>query len=227
MMLQIPDVLTKGQVAAARGAIDAGDWIDGNKTSGFQAAMAKNNLQLDHASPEGLEAGRLITDALATNLLFLSAALPQAILPPLFNRYGPGHVFHDHVDNSVRRHPLTGANIRTDLSATLFLAEPETYDGGELVVEDHYGVHQVKLAAGDMVLYPASSLHRVMPITRGERVASFFWIQSLVRRDDQRTLLFDMDLAIQRLAGTAGQGDPSIVSMTGVYHNLLRMWGEV
>jgi PKHD-type hydroxylase len=227
MMLQIPDVLSKAEVAALRGLIDAGTWIDGNKTSGFQAALAKSNLQLDHASPEGLDAGRRITAALQSNLLFLSAALPQTILPPLFNRYGPGNLFRDHVDNAVRRDPVTGANVRTDLSATLFLAEPDTYDGGELIVEDNYGAHQVKLAAGDMVLYPASSLHRVTPITRGERVASFFWIQSLVRRDDQRTLLFDMDLAIQRLAGTVGQDDPSIVSMTGAYHNLLRMWGEV
>ena len=156
-----------------------------------------------------------------------AAALPQTILPPLFNRYGPGQLFRDHVDNSIRRDPVTGANIRTDLSATLFLAEPETYDGGELIVEDRYGVHSVKLGAGDMVLYPASSLHRVTPITRGERVASFFWIQSLVRRDDQRTLLFDLDMAIQRLAATVGQDDASIVSMTGVYHNLLRMWAEV
>jgi PKHD-type hydroxylase len=227
MMLQIPQVLSKDEVAALRAVIDAGQWIDGNRTSGFQAALAKANLQLDHASPEGLEAGRRITEALGRNLLFLAAALPQTILPPLFNRYGPGQLFRDHVDNSIRRDPVTGANIRTDLSATLFLAEPETYDGGELIVEDRYGVHSVKLGAGDMVLYPASSLHRVTPITRGERVASFFWIQSLVRRDDQRTLLFDLDMAIQRLAATVGQDDASIVSMTGVYHNLLRMWAEV
>lgn len=227
MMLQIPEVLTKDQVAECRRIIDAAEWVDGNTTSGFQAALAKNNLQLPHASPAGVEAGRMIVSALDANLLFVAAALPQVILPPLFNRYGAGHGFKDHIDNAVRRHPHTGAHIRTDLSATLFLAEPDSYEGGELVVEDRYGLHQVKLGAGDLVLYPASSLHRVTPVTRGERIAAFFWIQSMIRRDDQRTLLFDCDLAIQRLGGMVGQDDPSVVALTGAYHNLLRMWGEV
>lgn len=227
MMLQIPEVLTKEQVAECRRVIDAAEWVDGNATSGFQAALAKNNLQLPHASPACVEAGRMIVAALEANLLFVAAALPRTILPPLFNRYGAGHGFKDHIDNAVRRHPHTGERIRTDLSATLFLAEPDTYDGGELVVEDRYGLHQVKLGAGDLVLYPASSLHRVTPVTRGERVASFFWVQSMIRRDDQRTLLFDCDLAIQRLGGMVGQDDPSVVALTGAYHNLLRMWGEV
>jgi PKHD-type hydroxylase len=227
MMLQIPELLTKDQVAGCRRIIDAAAWVDGNVTSGFQAALAKSNLQLPHASPACVEAGRMIVAALEANLLFVAAALPQVILPPLFNRYGPGQAFKDHVDNAVRIHPHTAAHIRTDLSATLFLAEPDTYDGGELVVEDRYGVHQVKLGAGDLLLYPASSLHRVTPVTRGERIASFFWIQSMVRRDDERTLLFDFDLAIQRLGGMVGQDDPSIVAMTGAYHNLLRMWAEV
>jgi PKHD-type hydroxylase len=206
--------------------LDQAAWLDGAVTAGFQAALAKHNQQLGHASPEGLEVGRRIVDALKANLLFLSAALPRTILPPLFNRYGAGHGFQDHIDNAVRVHPLSGQPLRSDLSITVFLSEPEEYDGGELVVEDRYGLQQVKLEAGDAILYPASSLHRVTPVTRGARVASFFWVQSLVRSDEQRTLLFDMDLAIQRLAGQVGQTDPSIVAMTGAYHNLLRMWAE-
>jgi PKHD-type hydroxylase len=227
MMIQIPAVLTKTQVAELRAGIDAADWIDGNATSGFQAALAKRNRQLPHDGAVAKAAGGTILAALAGNLLFTSAALPRTILPPLFNRYGEGETFNVHVDNSVRQNPATGQPIRCDLSATLFLSEPEDYDGGELVVDDTYGAHEVKLEAGDMILYPSSSLHRVEPISRGERVAAFFWIQSLVREDARRSLLLDMDVAIQTLAGDVGQGAPALVSLTGAYHNLLRMWAEV
>lgn len=226
MMLQIPQVLPKAEVARLRALIDAADWVDGNVTSGFQSALAKRNRQLPEDSPAAREAGATILAALERHPLFITAALPAKIFPPLFNSYGPGQTFGDHVDNSIRISRIDGSRIRTDLSATLFLTEPEDYDGGELTVDDTYGVHQVKLGAGDMILYPASSLHRVEPVTRGARVSSFFWIQSLVRDDARRALLFDMDMSIQRAAGTLGQGDPSIIGLTGAYHNLLRMWAE-
>ena len=227
MMIQIPAVLSKAEVADLRAKIDTAAWIDGNATSGFQAALAKRNRQLPHEHPVALAAGETILRALAGNQLFASAALPRTILSPLFNRYGAGETFDMHVDNSVRRNPADGQPIRCDLSATLFLSEPGDYEGGELVVEDTYGAHAVKLEAGDMILYPSSSLHRVEPILRGERVAAFFWIQSLVREDARRALLLDMDVAIQTLARDAGQAAPAIVSLTGAYHNLLRMWAEV
>ena len=227
MMTHIPAVLTPQQVGEMRGRIDAADWTDGNATSGFQAALAKRNRQLPQDSEAARAAGAQVITALHGNPLFTAAALPRTILPPLFNRYGVGEAFGMHVDNSVRRNPATGEPIRCDLSATLFLSQPDSYEGGELVVEDTFGVHAVKLAAGDMILYPSSSLHRVEPIHSGERVAAFFWIQSLVRDDARRTLLLDMDMAIQTLAGAAGQDAPAIISMTGVYHNLLRMWAEV
>lgn len=226
MMLQIPQVLSKEAVAHARGLLEAAEWVDGAVTAGFQSGLAKKNRQLPEDSPAARELGEMITRALGSNLLFLSAALPKQIFPPLFNSYAGGQTFGDHVDNAIRQH-RGGLRIRTDLSATLFLAEPDSYDGGELVVEDTYGLHSVKLNAGDLVLYPASSLHRVEPVTRGVRLASFFWIQSLIRDDAQRTLLFDMDMAIQRLGQSVGQQDPSLVSLTGTYHNLLRMWAEV
>lgn len=227
MLLQVPGLLNPAEVAKVRGLIDASDWADGNATSGAQSALAKDNRQLAEDSPAAREAGVLIREALTRNPLFMSAALPHTVYPPLFNRYGGGQAFGDHIDNALRFHRDTGVRIRTDLSATLFLAEPETYDGGELVIEDSFGAHEVKLPAGDLILYPASSLHRVEPVTRGERVGSFFWIQSLVRQDAQRALLFDMDLAIQRVAGQTGLGDPAVVSLTGAYHNLLRMWSEL
>jgi PKHD-type hydroxylase len=227
MLLQIPAVLSKAEVADLRAAIDAGEWVDGAVTAGHQSALAKNNEQLAEGSAAAKAAGERVLAALERNPLFVTAALPAKIFPPLFNRYAGGQAFGAHVDNAIRIQKGTGARVRTDLSATLFLAEPEDYDGGELVVEDTFGVHAVKLGAGDLILYPASSLHRVAPVTRGARVASFFWIQSLVRDDAKRTLLFDMDLAIQKLAQTAGQDDPSIVSLTGAYHNLLRLWAEV
>jgi len=226
MLLQIPEVLDKAGVAEVRRLIDAAAWADGNATSGFQAALAKRNEQLPVDGDAARKAGSMVTAALERNALFASAALPHTILAPLFNRYGEGHGFDNHVDNAVRMNLATGRRIRTDLSATLFLCEPDTYDGGELTVEDAYGVHSVKLEAGDLVLYPSTSLHHVTPVTRGVRVASFFWVQSLVRSDAHRTLLFDMDVAIQRLGQTVGQGDPSVVSLTGTYHNLLRLWAE-
>lgn len=226
MMLQIPGVLGKDEVARLRGLIDAADWVDGTVTSGFQSGLAKRNRQLPEDSPAAKEAGAAILAALQKNPLFVAGALPARIFPPLFNRYGGGETFGDHIDNAIRQTRDGALRIRTDLSMTVFLTEPEAYDGGELVVDDTYGVHEVKLGAGDAILYPASSLHRVEPVTRGERVSSFFWIQSLVREDAKRGLLFDMDLAIQRAAQGLGQDDPSVIALTGTYHNLLRMWAE-
>ncbi|MEQ1781808.1 MAG: Fe2+-dependent dioxygenase [Hyphomonadaceae bacterium] len=227
MLLSIPGVLTKDAVAALRSEIDAAEWIDGNATSGQQSALAKRNLQLPEDSPAARKAGGNILDALERTPLFVAGALPLKVFPPLFNRYSEGNSFGTHVDNALRVRRDGGFRIRSDLSATLFLSEPDDYDGGELMVEDSYGIHAVKLGAGDLVLYPASSLHRVEPITRGARVASFFWIQSMVRDDAKRTLLFDMDMAIQALAREVGQGHAQLVALTGAYHNLLRMWIEV
>jgi PKHD-type hydroxylase len=225
MLLEIPGVLTPTQVARFRARLDAARWIDGNVTSGHQSAKAKYNEQVPEESAEARELGEEVLQALAASPLFMSAALPKQVFPPLFNRYGPGMAFGNHVDTAIRSHGPTGVRIRTDISATLFLASPEEYDGGELLVEDTYGVQRVKLPAGSMVLYPATSLHRVEPITRGTRIASFFWIQSLVRDDAQRSLLFDLDMAIIRLTREHPGGDPALVSLTGVYNNLLRMWG--
>ena len=223
MLLEIPGVLAPQQVAAFRARLDAAAWVDGNVTSGHQSAKAKYNEQVPEESKEARELGEEILQALARNPLFMSAALPKQVFPPLFNRYGPGMAFGNHIDAAIRAHGPTGVRIRTDISATLFLAAPEEYDGGELLVEDTYGVQRVKLAAGSLVLYPSTSLHRVEPITRGARVASFFWIQSLVREDAQRSVLFDLDMAIVRLTRDH-PGDPALVSLTGVYNNLLRMW---
>jgi PKHD-type hydroxylase len=226
MMLQIPDVLSKAQVRELRAKIDAADWVDGNETSGPQAALSKSNSQLPQAGAVARAAGDTVRDAMGRSALFFAAALPLKVFPPLFNRYAAGQVFKPHIDNAVRFRKDGEPPVRTDLSATLFLSEPEEYDGGELVVEDTYGAHEVKLAAGDLILYPASSLHHVTPVTRGARIASFFWIQSMIREDARRALLFDMDVAIQQLARRVGQGDPQIVALTGTYHNLLRMWAE-
>lgn len=225
MLLQIPGVLSAEQVKQFRARMDAASWVDGNVTSGHQSAKAKYNEQLPEEGAEARELGEVILSALSRSALFFSAALPKQVFPPLFNRYREGMTFANHVDGAIRTHALTRTRIRTDLSATLFLAAPEEYDGGELLVEDNYGTHSVKLPAGHLVLYPSTSLHRVNPITRGARVASFFWIQSMVRDDAQRTLLFDMDMAILRLARDRAE-DPALVSLTGVYHNLLRMWSE-
>lgn len=226
MLVQIPGLLSKADVAALRGRIDAADWVDGNETSGHQSGKAKDNEQLPEFSDLAQAEGRRMLEVLEKNPLFIAAALPARIYQPLFNRYRGGQAFGNHVDNAVRRRRGTDFRIRTDLSATIFLAEPEDYDGGELVIEDTFGVHEVKLAAGDMILYPASSLHRVTPVIRGQRVASFFWVQSLVRDDAARTMLFDMDLAIRSLSQSVPD-DPALVQLTGVYHNLLRRWAEV
>jgi len=225
MLLQIPEVLSAEQVKQFRARLDAASWVDGNVTSGHQSAHAKVNEQVAEDSVEARELGEVVLSALARSALFFSAALPKQVFPPLFNRYRQGMTFGNHVDSAIRSHAGTRMRMRTDMSATLFLSAPEDYDGGELLVEDAYGTQQVKLPAGHMILYPATSLHRVNPITRGARVASFFWIQSMVREDAQRTLLFDMDMAILRLAKER-PNDPALVSLTGVYHNLLRMWAE-
>ena len=226
MLLQIPDVLTVEQVAHARRQLDAASWVDGRVTVGHQSALVKDNMQLPEDHPVAHELGGLILEALQRNTLFVSAALPLRVFPPLFNRYQGGHSFGNHVDNAIRQINGTAFRIRTDLSATLFLAEPDEYDGGELIVEDTYGVHSVKLPAGHVVLYPSTSLHHVRPVTRGARVASFFWIQSMLRDDGDRTLLFDLDTAIQRL--TVDMPDhPAAVQLTAVYHNLLRRWAEL
>jgi PKHD-type hydroxylase len=226
MLIQIPEVISREQVAACRRRLDAAKWIDGNVTAGHQSRLAKNNMQLAEDDPAAIEIGDLILSALELNPLFVSAALPRKIFPPLFNRYTGGQNFGTHVDNAIRQVSGTEHRVRTDLSATLFLSSPDDYDGGELVVEDNYGVQSVKLAAGSVILYPASSLHHVTPVTSGARVASFFWIQSMVRDDGERTLLFDLDSSIQRLAAESPD-HPSVVQLTGVYHNLLRRWAEV
>jgi len=225
MLLQIPEVLSAEQVKQFRARLDAASWVDGNVTSGHQSARAKYNEQVAEDSAEARELGEVVLSALSRSALFFSAALPKQVFPPLFNRYRQGMTFGNHVDSAIRSHAGTRLRMRTDLSATLFLSAPEDYDGGELLVEDTYGSQQVKLPAGHLILYPATSLHRVNPITRGARVASFFWIQSMVREDAQRTLLFDMDMAILRLSKER-PNDPALVSLTGVYHNLLRMWAE-
>ena len=226
MVVQIPDVLDADQVTQARDRLDAAEWVDGRVTAGHQSALVKENLQLPEDHPAARQVGGMILEALQRNALFVSAALPLRVFPPLFNRYQGGHSFGHHVDNAIRQIAGTSFRIRTDLSATLFLADPDEYDGGELIVEDTYGVHSVKLPSGHLVLYPATSLHHVRPVTRGARVASFFWIQSMLRDDGDRTLLFDLDTAIQRL--TVDMPDhPAAVQLTAVYHNLLRRWAEL
>lgn len=226
MLLSIPDILSAEQVAEARRLLDKAEWIDGRVTAGYQSAKAKDNMQIAEGNPIGRQLGEMILAALGKSALFTSAALPRHVFPPLFNRYSGGQSFGTHVDNAIRQVTGTAHRIRTDLSATLFFAGPEEYDGGELCVEDTYGVKAVKLPAGHMVLYPATSLHHVRPVTRGARVSSFFWIQSMVRDDGQRSLLFDLDLAIQRLSADH-PNHPSAVQLTGVYHNLLRQWVEL
>ncbi|WP_157216678.1 Fe2+-dependent dioxygenase [Flavisphingomonas formosensis] len=225
-MISIPDVLDAASVARLRSIIDAAEWIDGNVTSGHQSALAKRNEQLPEDSQAAREAGNLVLDALGRSPTFIAAALPLRVFPPLFNRYGGGQEFGTHVDNAIRIRRGSDFRIRSDLSATLFLADPDSYDGGELTIDGHFGKQTVKLPAGHLILYPSTSLHYVTPVTRGLRVASFFWIQSMVRGADQRSILFDLDLAIQRIAAERGQGDAEIIRLTGVYHNLLRLWSE-
>ena len=229
MLICIPDVLSKDEVAEFRRIMDAAEWEDGRSTAGAQSAMVKRNEQLPPDGEAARMLGQRIITALIRNPRFLSAAVPLQIFPPLFNRYTASHgdQFGIHVDNAVRGDPLTGLRIRTDLSMTLFLAEPDTYDGGELVIEDTYGSHEVKLPAGHAVLYPSSSLHMVTPVTRGARVASFFWMQSMIRDAHVRSMIFDLDTAIQSLTERLGRDDPDAVKLTGIYHNLIRQWAEV
>jgi PKHD-type hydroxylase len=226
MLVHVPDILTSDQVARAREALDSAEWVDGRVTAGHQSSRVKHNRQLPEGHPVAEEVGDTILTALQRHPLFIAAALPLRVFPPLFNRYEGGGSFGSHVDNAVRQIAGTGHRIRTDLSATLFLSGPEEYEGGELLVEDTYGVHSVKLPAGHLVLYPSTSLHSVRPVTRGARLASFFWIQSMVRDDGQRTLLFDLDTSIQRLNQDLPD-HPSALQLTGVYHNLLRRWAEM
>ena len=229
MLICVPDVLSKDDVADFRRIMDACDWEDGRSTAGAQSAMVKKNEQLPPDGEVSRTLGNRIISALTANPRFISAAIPQQIFPPLFNRYAAsnGHHFGIHVDNAVRGDRLTGLRIRTDLSVTLFLSEPEEYDGGELIIEDFYGSHEIKLPAGHLVLYPASSLHMVTPVTRGMRVASFFWLQSMIRDAHARSLIFDLDTAIQALVERLGRDDPETVKLTGIYHNLIRYWAEV
>jgi PKHD-type hydroxylase len=227
MLICIPDVLSKADVAEFRAIMDAVDWEDGRSTAGSQSAEVKKNEQLPPNGEVSRKLGERVIKALAANSLFVSAAIPRHIFPPLFNRYGIGQHFGVHVDNAVRGDHLTGLRIRTDLSVTLFLSEPDEYDGGELVVEDYYGSHEVKLPAGQLVLYPASSLHTVTPVTRGVRVASFFWLQSMIRDAHARSMIFDLDHAIQGLVERLGRNDPEVVKLSGLYHNLIRYWADL
>ncbi len=226
MLLHIPRVLTESQVARGRALLEDAKWVDGRTTAGHLSARAKHNLQVAEGTPEAREMGEVIVTALERTPLFMSAALPLRVFPPLFNRYEPGMAFGAHVDNAVRQVAGSPLRVRTDLSATLFLSRPEEYDGGELVVDDTYGAHSVKLPAGDLILYPATSLHRVNPVTRGVRLASIFWVQSMVADDAERSLLFDLDMAISQVSETSPDG-PAVVALTGCYHNLLRRWSQV
>lgn len=223
MLLHIPQVLSPAQVAAMRERLYAAGWADGRLTAGYQSAQAKHNLQLAEHDPLARELGEVVLRALSDNALFMSAALPATVYPPLFNCYREGDSFGMHVDNAVRDIRGTRERLRTDLSATLFLSEPDSYDGGELVIDGFSGASEIKLPAGDMILYPSVSLHRVNPVTRGQRLASFFWVQSLVRDQAERTLLLELDLAVQQLTGRVPD-DPALVQLVGVYHNLLRRW---
>ncbi|GAA0888184.1 Fe2+-dependent dioxygenase [Rhodanobacter soli] len=224
MLLHIPDVLEPAQVTRIRTALDAAEWTDGRETVGAQGAMVKRNLQLPDASPLRLQLGQIVLAALAKNPLYHAAALPLRTLPPRFNRYEGGGQYGFHVDGAVMG-LTTEAQLRSDVSCTLFLSEPDEYDGGELIVNDTYGEHEVKLPAGDLIMYPSSSLHRVTPVTHGARVAAFFWVQSLIRDDGRRRLLFELDASIQRLT-QSGADAAALLQLTGVYHNLLRQWAE-
>jgi PKHD-type hydroxylase len=226
MMVHIPKVLTPDQVARCRDVMQRAAWVDGRVTAGHQSEQVKNNLQLPETSPEARELGSMVMDALGRSSLFFSAVLPKEVFPPLFNRYDAGMTFGSHVDNAIRGYLNTPLRIRTDVSSTLFISAPEDYDGGELVVQDTYGTHAVKLPAGDMIVYPGTSLHHVTPITRGSRIASFFWIQSMIRDVTKRAMLFDLDMAIIRLNRDHPEHQ-SVVELTNIYHNLLRQWTEL
>lgn len=226
MIVQVPNVLNPEQLARCRTVMNRATWIDGRVTAGHQSAAVKYNRQLPENSTEAHELGDMIVAALERSPLFITAALPLRVFPPLFNRYEGGEAFGVHLDNSIRQIPGTPLRIRTDVSATLFLSAPEEYDGGELVIDDVYGEHAAKLPAGDMVVYPASSLHHVNPVTRGVRLASFFWVQSMVRDDGTRTLLFDLDMAINKVNREL-PSHGAVVELTNCYHNLLRRFAEV
>lgn len=240
MLLRIPQALSPDELTQVRQLVLSADWADGRITAGSQSGSVKNNTQLPEDLPAAQQARHIVSVALARNPLFVTGALPKSVYPPLFNRYsGSANFFGNHIDNAVRTHAATSRHVRTDISCTLFLSEPGSYDGGDLVVENTYGEQRIKFAAGDMVMYPGTSVHRVDPVTRGERLACFFWVESMVRADAQRRLLYDMDMAITALrqrdqnqgrtprhsAGTAEE--PEIVKLTGCYHNLLRMWADV
>lgn len=226
MLLPIPNIFSKAEAKILHDKIENALWVDGNITSGEQAAKAKKNKQLPIENPVCVEIGNIILDALGQNQTFISAALPLKILPPLFNRYDIGDGFDIHIDNAIRPIKGTPHRIRTDLSITLFLTEPEDYDGGELVIETPFGAQEVKLEAGSIILYPSSSLHKVNEITRGSRISSFFWLQSMIRSDNQRAILFDLDQTIQTLTMIHGNKNPEIIRLSGVYHNLIREWAD-
>lgn len=237
MLLRIPQVLTADELAQVRQLVVSADWTDGRITAGSQSGAVKNNLQLPEELPAAQQARHIVSVALARNPMFITGALPKSVYPPLFNRYGGDtNHFGNHIDNAVRTHAATARHLRTDISCTLFLSDPVSYDGGELVVQDTYGEQRIKFDAGDLVMYPGTSVHRVEPVTRGERLACFFWIESMVRQDAQRRLLYEMDMAITALRQKdrdSRSGDKSqtegaeVVRLTGCYHNLLRMWAEV
>tara|TARA_R110000868_G_scaffold14689_10_gene68096 strand:- start:3363 stop:4046 length:684 start_codon:yes stop_codon:yes gene_type:complete len=226
MLIAIPDLLDAPGIAAIRALIDPTTWVDGNVTSGHQSALAKRNLQLPEDAPAAISAGQIILDALGRSSLFIAAGLPLKIFPPLFNSYEGGQAFGVHVDNAVRIQAGTGVRVRSDLSVTVFLEAPDAYEGGELTIETNFGVQQVKLPAGHAVVYPSSSLHRVEPVTQGRRVASFFWVQSMIRDDGARQMLFDLDRSVQGVAAALGHDHGEVIRLTGVYHNLLRRWAD-
>ena len=226
MIVRVPGLLSQEQLAAARALLADAPWGDGRATAGYQSAKVKTNLQLPEDCEESVKLRDIVLTALERNPLFIAAALPARVFPPLFNRYEPGMNFGAHVDNAVRQIANTPRRIRTDISASLYLNPPEDYDGGELIIEDTYGSHNVKLPAGDMILYPATSLHRVTPITRGARIASFFWVQSMVKDDGERTILFDLDRSIAELSRERPESS-ALVRLTACYHNLIRRWAEI
>jgi PKHD-type hydroxylase len=225
MLLHIPDVLSDEQLTFMRAALERADWADGRETVGAQGAQVKQNQQLPERSPLRQQLGQIVLSALASSPLYHAATLPLRTLPPRFNRYHGGGHYGFHVDGAVMTLPAAAGQLRSDISCTLFLNEPQDYDGGELVVSDTYGEHEVKLPAGDLIVYPSSSLHRVQAVTRGTRLASFFWVQSLIRDDSRRRLLFELDTSIQHLTRTGADAD-AVLQLTGVYHNLLRQWAE-
>jgi PKHD-type hydroxylase len=225
MLLRVPQVLNPEELSQLQILMENAEWMDGKVTAGTQSAQVKRNMQLPEASADAEAARQIVLKALGRNALFFSAALPKKIYPPLFNQYRDGMDFGAHIDNAVRTHAASGMHVRTDISCTLFLTDPDAYEGGELVVEDTYGHQMVKLPAGDMVLYPGTSLHHVRPVTSGARIACFFWLQSMVRDDAHRTLLFDMDAAIATLRQQMGD-TAAVIRLTGNYHNLIRMWAD-